>query len=125
MKNDEIKQKFDELNSREAVEQTMLSWVQTCFTLISLGFGVASVIIFMESHHYEKVIVKMMKILGPFLIMLGIIAAILALVQYKSKIKSIGGKRKPYMVNLLLFMGIMVSVLGIIAFFTVLIHMFF
>ncbi|MFC1841961.1 DUF202 domain-containing protein, partial [Candidatus Dependentiae bacterium] len=82
MKKDNFQKELDKLNSLEVIEQTLLSWIQVGFTLIGLGFGLGSIIAFMREHHYEKAIVKAIRIIGELLIFVGFVSIILALIQH-------------------------------------------
>jgi len=125
MKNDDLEKKLHNFNTREAAEQTMLSWIQTGLTLTGLGFGIASIVALMEAHHDEKTLIQMIKAIGLLLMIIGFASIILASMQHKSKIKSIRKKENPYTTafNLSLALGVMIALLGIAAFFVILMHM--
>ena len=127
MKHDDVKKKMDMINNFEAIEQTFLSWVQTGLTLIGVGFGIGTILVAMKAEHYERTIIKAIKIVGALLILVGFITIILSLIQHRSKLKSLKGERtkKKYLTNLPLWIGIMIIILGIIAFLTILAHLIF
>lgn len=113
--------------NREAAEQTLLSWIQTGLTLIGFGFGLGSIIALMRAEHYEKFIVKSIRIIAALLVLVGILSITLALIEHKRKIKHIKNKKIDYQssFNLSSVVGIMVSFLGMLAFLVILIHLFF
>lgn len=127
MVTDDREKDLDVLNSCEIAEQTLLEWIQVGLTLIGLGFALGSVLAFMRSEHYEKFIIKAVGFIGQLLIVVGVISIVLALVQHKHKIKCIKSKGCQYKApfNLSVYVGIMVSVLGVAAFVAILIHYFF
>jgi len=127
VKDDGLEKELDKFNSREIAEQTLLTWIQAGLTLIGFGFGLGSIIAFLRSEHYEKVIIKTIIIVAELLIVIGIVSIILALIQHRSKLRNLKSKEYRYKpsFNLSIFVGIMVSLLGMIAFLAILIHMIF
>jgi len=118
---------LDILNSCEVAEQTLLEWIQVGLTLIGLGFALGSVIAILRSEHYEIFIIKAVRVIGQLLIFVGVVSIVLALVQHKHKVKCIKSNKCHYKspVHLSLYVGIMVSFLGIAAFFAILLHYIF
>jgi putative membrane protein len=126
MKTNNNTEELEKFNSYEVAEQTFLSWIQTGLALIGFGFGIGSLIAFMQAEHYERIVIKMIRIIGQLLICVGFLTVILALMQHKRKIQNIqkNSLHTPSH-NLSLFIGIMISILGIAAFITILIHILF
>lgn len=125
MKNNNIKEELEKLNNKEIYEQTFLSWAQVSLALISVGIGVGSVIAFMESHHYEKIMIKIIRIIGEFLIFIGLVSMIVNLMKHKTKLKSLENKYQyKYLLNLPLLIGAIITLLGLFSFTIILIHMF-
>jgi len=126
MNHDELKQEMDDFNTCEAAEQTLLSWMQLGLALIGLGFGLGSVLSLMKAEHYQKFLVNSARIVGQLLIVFGFVTIILSLMQHRKKIKGILNREyihKSRVSHLSLYIGIMLSILGMIAFFIILIHM--
>lgn len=120
MDNDDVKKELYRAKLRESAEQTFLAWIQIGLILVSLGFASVGVISFIKAQNYKKIIIILASIVGDFFTIAGFIAVIFALIQYRGKIKNIG---KPYVppFDLPLFMGTVISILGLIAFLTILI----
>lgn len=118
---------LDKFNSFEVAEQTLLTWIQAGLTLIGFGFAFGSVVAFMREEHYELLIIKVIRIIGMLLILVGFISIILALAQYKHKLKKIaaGEILARFPLDISFIVGIMVSFLGVIAFIAVFTHMLF
>jgi len=114
-------------NSCEVAEQTLLDWIQVGLTLIGLGFALGSAIAFLRSEHFEKFIIKAVSVIGQLLIFVGVVSIVLALIQHKNKVKCIKKKGCYYKspVHLSLYIGIMVSLLGVAAFAAIMIHYVF
>ena len=127
MKNDDLKKELDKFNGYEVAEQTLLTWIQAGLTLIGFGFGLGSIIAFLRAEHYEKFIIKTIVTVAELLIVVGIVSIILALIQHRSKLRNLESKEFRYKptFNLSIFVGIMISILGIVAFLAILIHMIF
>jgi len=124
---DEHQKKIDMFNSFEVAQQTLLTWIQSGLTLIGFGLAFGSIIAFLREEHYEIAIIKVIRVIGMLLILVGFISIILALFQYRHKRKRIEvGEifyRAPFDISLIV--GLMISLLGIIAFFAILTHMIF
>ena len=127
MDNEKRKKDLEIFDSCEIAEQTLLDWIQVGLTLIGLGFALGSLIAFLRSEHYEIFIIKAVRIIGQLLILVGVISIILALIQHKNKIRCIKKKDCYYKspIHLSLYIGIMVSLLGIAAFVAILMHYIF
>jgi len=127
MKYDDIKKELEKFNSREAAEQTILSWIQMGLALIGLGFGLASIVAVMKMDHASYTMVLTVKIFGKILIAVGFFSMVLALWQHRKKIGYIKEEKSYYANshshNLSFYIGIIISLLGLLAFFIILIHM--
>ena len=124
MNNEEIKKELAKAKTRELAEQTFLAWVQLGLILVSLGFASVGVISFIKAQDYKRIVVVMTSLIADLFTVTGFVAATFALLQYRGKIKNIG---KPYTpsFDLPLFMGSMISALGVIAFIAILIDVLF
>ncbi len=120
MKNDDLKKILYKYKTREIVEQTFLAWMMLGLILVSLGFASVGVISFMKAQNYKIIVVILASIIADLFTITGFISVFFALIQYRGKIKNIG---KPYIpsFDLPLFMGTMISILGVIAFLAILI----
>lgn len=118
---------FDQFGKQQVAEQTFLTWMQTSLSLIGLGFALGSVIALMQSEHYERFIVQAIRIIGQLLIVVGVLSMVLALLQHRSKIKSIKAQKEhhDFTLDISLITGVLVSLLGIAAFLAILMHMIF
>ena len=121
------KKDYEKFNSFEVAQQTLLTWIQTGLTLIGFGFAFGSIVAFMKDEHYELLIIKVIRIIGMLLILVGFVSIILSLIQYKSKNRRIEKGEVFYRssFDVSLIVGIMISFLGFVAFFAILIHMIF
>jgi len=117
---------LDKLNILEAFEQTFSAWLQTGLTLIGLGFAVGSIIAFMEESHYEKTMIKAIRIIGQKLILIGLFTLVLALIHYRIKLKSLSKKHgyKEFLSPPVLI-GMMMIVFGIVSFVSILMHIIY
>jgi len=124
MQNDDIKKELSKSKTRELAEQTFIAWVQIGLILVSLGYATTGIISFIKAQNYQKIIIGLTSITADLFIITGFIAVIFALIQYRGKIKNVGKIYIPSF-DLPLFMGIMISILGAIAFFAILIYWLF
>jgi len=86
---------------------------------------VGGVIALMESHHYEKASIIAIRIIGQFLIFIGLISMIISLIKHKAKLKSLKKEYNyKYLLSLPLLIGAIIVLLGAFSFTTILIHMF-
>lgn len=117
----------DRFDSLEAAEQTSSAWIQVGLSLISFGFAFGSIIAFMRSEHFDLFFIKVIRVIGLFLIFLGIASIILALFHHHKKKKTI--KKGDFFnrsdFDMPLLIGGLVVILGSLAFLSVLIHMVF
>ena len=122
--NEDVKKELSKFKTRELTEQTFLAWVQLGLILISLGFAAVGVISIVKAQEYKKIVVILSSLIADLFVIVGFMAVIFALIQYRRKIKNIG---KPYTpsLDLPLLIGIMISTLGAIAFIAILIGMLF
>ncbi|MFC1842234.1 YidH family protein [Candidatus Dependentiae bacterium] len=127
MKNDNLEKELEKFESHEAAEQTLLAWIQTGLTMTGFGFGIGSLIAFMNEQHYEKGVVKAIRVIGELLIFVGFVSIILALIQHRIKVRRLRNKDFKFKssFSLSLFVGILISLLGIAAFVAILVHIIF
>jgi len=127
MNKDDFQKEVEKFNSLEVAEQTLLTWIQSGLTLIGFGLAFGSIIAFLREEHFELAIIKVIRVIGMLLILVGFVAIILSLHQYRHKRRKIeSGEilyRHPFDISLVV--GAMISFLGIIAFFAILTHMIF
>ena len=118
MDNKDLEKELNKIKKREAIEQTIVSWIQIGLPLIGLGFAITSIIGFMEAHHYQKPMIQITRFMGQLLIFTGFGSIILSLVQHRHKLTCIKNKKDPYanLFNLPLLIGIIISLLGVLAF---------
>ncbi len=124
MKKEELVKELEKFNGNEIAEQTLLTWIQSGLTMIGFGFGLGSVIALMRSEHYEHIVIRMIQFVAVLLIVVGVISILLAIAQHRHKIKQIEKERyrqKPPF-NLALIIGILIVILGVIAFVAILTH---
>ena len=124
MNNDDLKKNLYKSKARELAEQTFLAWMTLGLILVSLGFASVGVISYIKAQSYKMIVVIMASIIADLFTITGFISVFFALIQYRGKIKNIG---KPYVppFDLPLFMGTMISILGVIAFLAILIDLLF
>ncbi len=124
MNNDDLKKNLYKSKARELAEQTFLAWIQIGLILVSVGFASVGVISYIKAQNYKKIVIFLTSIVADLFTITGFIAVIFALFQYKGKIKNIG---KPYVSSfyLPLFIGTMISILGVIALLAILIDTLF
>ena len=126
MNHEDLKKELELFTSREVADQTLLSWIQAGLTLIGFGFALGSIIAVLRSEHYEKVIIKTIRVIAELLIFVGIVSIVWALIQHRHKVNALKSREYRYksLFNLSLFIGVMVAVLGAIAFIAILVHIF-
>ena len=86
-----------------------------------LAVGVIS---FIKAQHYRKIVVFLASLIADLFTIAGFISVIFALIQYRGKTKNIGKVYAPSF-DLPLFIGTMISFLGVIAFIVILIDVLF
>ena len=92
--NSTVKQTTTELareRSRDATERTLMAWIRTALALIGFGFGIGKVQDYMEKIHPERVYdpIHGARIFGGAFITLGILAVLVAVIQYRRRLSLI------------------------------------
>ena len=100
MEKEEIKQEDLKMSDKLALERTvlaadrtMLAWVRTAVSLISFGFTIFKVLQYVQ----EKAVVSVVRTetprnLGIFMILVGIVPLLMAMVQYRHTLKRLQAK---------------------------------
>ncbi len=100
MEKEEIKQEDLKMSDKLALERTvlaadrtMLAWVRTAVSLISFGFTIFKVLQYVEEKAATSVVrAETPRNLGIFMILVGIVPLLMAMVQYKHTLKRLQAK---------------------------------
>ncbi len=122
--NNDPRHQLAEGKARELAEQTFVAWIQLGLFLVSLGFASVGIISFMKTQQRGTFHITVAALVADFFVVTGFIAVIVALMQYRKKIKRIGSA-KISRFDLPLFIGAMISLLGVFAFVLIVADWFF
>ena len=92
--NSKAKQTTTELargRSRDATERTLMAWIRTGLALIGFGFGIGKAQDYLEKIHPDRIYdpVHGARIFGGAFITLGVLAVLVAVIQYRRRLSQI------------------------------------
>jgi putative membrane protein len=101
--------------SFQATERTLMAWVRTAISMISFGFTMVKFFEYLEEDKH-----KQFHFLGPagvgmILILIGILALIVAVIQHRRVVTELGGTRRSERWSLSVLVAISVVFLGVFA----------
>ncbi|HZP45827.1 MAG TPA: DUF202 domain-containing protein [Candidatus Binataceae bacterium] len=101
--------------TRAAFERTMMAWIRTGTSLITFGFTIYK---FFQLETPERL--RDRYAIGPrqfavALVSIGLIAIVLATIEYRTNIREIRRQGGPARLSLAVFVGMLTSLLGILA----------
>ncbi len=87
----EITTEFARERSSEATERTLMAWIRTSLAMIGFGFGIGKVQDYMEMIHPARVIdpIHGARLFGGTFITIGILAVLVAVIQYRRRLSQI------------------------------------
>ncbi len=108
---------------RQLAEQTFILWAQLGLILVSLGIAFAGIIQYIKADNIRPIVGIFVRILGNLFIITGFICTFFSLIQYRNQLKN---PDKIYIsaIDLPTFLGVTISIFGIIAFIAILIDWF-
>jgi len=82
---------FARLRSRDATERTLMAWIRTGLALIGFGFGIGKAQDYLEQIHPDRIYdpIHGARIFGGALITLGVLAVLMAIFQYRRRLRQI------------------------------------
>ena len=92
--NSKAKQTTTELareRSRDATERTLMAWIRTGLALIGFGFGIGKAQDYLEQIHPDRISdpIHGARIFGGAFITLGVLAVLMAVIQYRRRLNRI------------------------------------
>jgi putative membrane protein len=77
--------------SRDATERTLMAWIRTALALIGFGFGIGKAQDYLEMIHPGRINDPILgvRIFGGAFIALGVLAVLMAVIQYRHRLSQI------------------------------------
>ena len=87
----EMTTEFARVRSSEATERTLMAWIRTGLALIGFGFGIGKAQDYLEKIHPDRIYdpVHGARIFGGAFITLGVLAVLVAVIQYRRRLSQI------------------------------------
>jgi putative membrane protein len=101
-----------------AAERTLMAWIRTSLAMISFGFTLGKLGDALASAKFSLMFGRTTDIRGvaSYLVIIGTLALILAVFQYRSDVAGITPDRAAFMPSLALVVAVLLSLLGIFVF---------
>jgi putative membrane protein len=103
------------LRSYQANERTLMAWVRTAISMISFGFTMAKFFEYLQEEKQQTFHIFGPAGVGVILILIGVVALVVAVVQHQQVLNDLGVRRWPEYWRLSVFVAIAVALLGVFA----------
>jgi putative membrane protein len=101
--------------TRAAYERTMMAWIRTSTSLITFGFSIYKFFQIEEFRLAERKHLIGARQFALMLVCIGLFSLLLAAIEYRQNIKTIGAESAHYQRSLAVLVAGLISILGIFA----------